>query len=84
MAGRGRLKAAVYVTDPGTHEDLILLPGDSPAPEIAVLVTNSDAWDVPPQDEAEPETIAVAKPDAGQGGAGTKKSPSRRTRPSSA
>ncbi|MFI6353398.1 hypothetical protein ACIBJF_12220 [Streptomyces sp. NPDC050743] len=48
-----RLIAAVYVKDPTTHEDLILLPGESPAPEIAALVTNPDAWDGPLQDFGE-------------------------------
>ncbi|MER6127313.1 hypothetical protein ABT173_32965 [Streptomyces sp. NPDC001795] len=89
-----RLIAAVYVKDPTTHEDLILLPGESPAPEIAALVTNPDAWDVPSQDDAEPEPITVGEPGpaagggepgSGQGetGGGTKKSSSRRTRSSS-
>ena len=96
MAGRGRLKAAVYVQDPTTREELILLPGESPDPEIAALVPNPDAWEVAPQDDAEPEPIAVgepdptagsAEPDPGQGeagGGGTKKAASRRTRSSSA
>ncbi|MFE3526989.1 hypothetical protein ACFXOD_36535 [Streptomyces sp. NPDC059161] len=91
-----RLIAAVYVKDPATHEDLILLPGESPAPEIAVLVTNPDAWDAPPCDDAEPEPIAIGEPDptggtagSGQeqgeaGGEGAKKAPSRRARSSSA
>ncbi|MEU1869251.1 hypothetical protein [Streptomyces sp. NPDC019793] len=91
-----RLIAAVYVKDPTTHEDLILLPGESPAPEIAVLVTNPDAWDGPLQDDAETEAITAGEPDptAGaaepdsvrgeSGGGGAKKSPSRRTRSSSA
>ncbi|MGW3121380.1 hypothetical protein ACWDBW_30225 [Streptomyces sp. NPDC001107] len=97
MPGR-RLIAAVYVKDPATHEDLILLPGESPAPEIAALVTNPDAWDAPPcDDDAEPEPIAVGEPDptgevpepepeqheAG-GATGAKKAPSRRPRSSSA
>ncbi|WP_282686991.1 MULTISPECIES: hypothetical protein [unclassified Streptomyces] len=96
MAGRGRLKAAVYVQDPTTREELILLPGESPAPEVAELISNPDAWDAPTQDDADPEPIAIgepdptagsAEPDSGQGeagGGGTKKSASRRTRSSSA
>ncbi|WP_330283567.1 hypothetical protein [Streptomyces sp. NBC_00588] len=90
MAGRGRLKAAVYVQDPTTREELILLPGESPDPEIAALVPNSDAWDAPPQDDAELEpdpTAGGAEPDSRQGevgGGGTKRSASRRTRSSSA
>lgn len=91
---RGRLRAAVYVKDPATHEDLILLPGESPPPEIATLVTNPDAWESPPCDDAEPEPIAVGEPDPtggttepdrepGEAGGG-KKAPSRRTRAPSA
>ncbi|MFE6592594.1 hypothetical protein [Streptomyces sp. NPDC057781] len=96
MAGRRRLKAAVYVQDPSTREELILLPGESPAPEIAALVTNSDAWDAPDDEEAEPQPVAVGEPDPTAGtaelnqehgeasGVATKKSASRRTRSSSA
>ncbi|KOX53189.1 hypothetical protein ADL09_00970 [Streptomyces sp. NRRL F-7442] len=89
-----RLIAAVYVKDPETHEDLILLPGESPAPEIAAEVTNPNAWDAPSPDDAEPEPTAVGgpgptagTPDQEQGeadGVGAKKSTSRRTRSSSA
>ncbi|MEU0722860.1 hypothetical protein [Streptomyces sp. NPDC006140] len=91
-----RLIAAVYVKDPTSHEDLILLPGESPAPEIAALVTHPDAWDTPPCEDAEPEQVVVgepdptaagARPDRRQGetdGGGMKKSPSRRARSSSA
>ncbi|WP_369392762.1 hypothetical protein AB5J72_38200 [Streptomyces sp. CG1] len=48
--------------DPATHEDLIQLPGQSPAPEIADLVANSDAWDAPLGGD-EPEPIALGGPD---------------------
>ncbi|GGP99696.1 hypothetical protein [Streptomyces mutabilis] len=62
MASRGRLKAAVYVQDPTTREELILLPGNCPDPEVAVLITNPDAWDEPPEDCDEPdEAVAVEK-----------------------
>ncbi|MGP3938262.1 hypothetical protein [Streptomyces sp. 6N106] len=54
MADRGRLKAAVYVQDPTTREELILLPGDCPDPEVAVLITTPDAWEEPPDDCDEP------------------------------
>jgi hypothetical protein len=88
MAGRGRLKAAVYVQDPTTREELILLPGETPAPEVAELITNPDAWDPEPIAIGEPDpTAGSAEPDSGQGeagGGGTKKSTSRRTRSSSA
>ncbi|MFE0190706.1 hypothetical protein [Streptomyces sp. NPDC058989] len=94
-----RLIAAVYVKDPRTYEDLVLLPGECPAPEIAALVTNPDAWDVPPDDcdpGPDPVPVAVGEPDptAGvtesepeqeeAGTGGAKKSPSRRARSSSA
>jgi hypothetical protein len=88
-----RLIAAVYVQDPSTREELILLPGECPDPEIAALVTNPEAWDVPP-DACEPEPIVVGEPDptAGKGdqgsgheeagGGGAKKPPPRRSRSS--
>lgn len=95
MAGPGRLKAAVYVQDPTTREELILLPGDCPDPEVAALITNPDAWEVPPDDCDEPdEAVAVEKAepseskDDGQeetaGAGGAKKPASRRGRSSSA
>ncbi|RYJ28810.1 hypothetical protein CU044_2571 [Streptomyces sp. L-9-10] len=62
-----RLIAAVYVQRPSTREELILLPGECPDPEVAALVTNPDAWEVPPKDcEAGPEPDAVG-PAAGEG-----------------
>jgi hypothetical protein len=60
------LIAAVYVQDPSTREELILLPGECPDPEIAALVTNPEAWDVPP-DDCEPEPVAVGEPDPTEG-----------------
>ncbi|MFJ2202916.1 hypothetical protein [Streptomyces violaceusniger] len=92
MAGRGRLKAAVYVQDPTTREELILRPGDCPDPEVAVLITHPDAWEVSPDDCEEPDgPVPVEKTepsgeDDGQegtaGAGGTKKSQSRRSRSS--
>ncbi|MBT2390664.1 hypothetical protein J7E87_14835 [Streptomyces sp. ISL-1] len=92
MAGRGRLKAAVYVQDPATREELILLPGECPDPEVAVLITNPDAWDQTPEED-EPETIAVGEPEptekesapeaaGGEAGGGAKKPQARRSRSS--
>ncbi|MGW3031201.1 hypothetical protein ACWDCB_08185 [Streptomyces sp. NPDC001178] len=88
------MKAAVYVNDPATHEDLILLPGESPSPEIVALVTNPAAWDAPQDDDSEPESIAAGEPDPigdvpesqreQHEAAGEKKAPSRRARSSSA
>ncbi|MET8009504.1 hypothetical protein ABZU86_30630 [Streptomyces sp. NPDC005271] len=66
----GRLKAAVYVQDPSTREEVILLPGECPASEIAALVTNPDAWDVPPDDcesVVEPVPVAIGEPDPSTG-----------------
>ncbi|WP_395371419.1 hypothetical protein OHU45_25650 [Streptomyces tubercidicus] len=94
MAG-GRLKAAVFVQDPTTREELVLLPGDCPEPEVAVLISNPDAWEVLPG-ECGPEPIAVGEPDPSGpasspdgepgevGGAGLKKQSPRRSRTSSA
>ncbi|UXX94150.1 hypothetical protein N7U49_22450 [Streptomyces sp. AD2-2] len=95
MRDHGRLKAAVYVKDPTTYEELILLPGDSPEPEIAVLVTNPDAWDAPPpQDDSESEPSTGAEPNPVEETSGSeeepgptsgtgKKTPARRSRPAS-
>ncbi|MYU11495.1 hypothetical protein GTZ78_12480 [Streptomyces sp. SID8361] len=88
-----RLKAAVYVQDPATREELILLPGEEPEPRLAALVTNPDAWEVPPGDRG-PEPIAVGEPDptaektvdpgpAEAGGGNAKKPPPRRSRSAS-
>ncbi|WP_405803373.1 hypothetical protein [Streptomyces sp. NBC_01187] len=83
-----KLKAAVYVQDPATREELILLPGEEPEPQVAALVTNPAAWEVPPE-PCEPEPIAVGEPDPTAreetgseetGGGGAKKSPQRRSR----
>ncbi|MDN3061230.1 hypothetical protein PH213_43435 [Streptomyces sp. SRF1] len=88
-----RLKAAVYVQDPATREELILLPGEEPEARIAALVTNPDAWEVPPEGGGS-EPIAVGEPDptaektfdpgpAEAGGGGAKKPPPRRSRSAS-
>lgn len=93
MAGP-RLIAAVYVQDPSTREEVILLPGECPEPEIAALVTNPRAWGGPP-DAREPERAPVAvgehtpatgqpEPEQEEAGTGTKKPPPRRTRSSAA
>lgn len=92
MARHGRLKAAVYVQDPSTREEVILLPGECPDPEVAVLITNPDAWAEPPEDcgEADEADVPVSvekdepsgSKDDGQeetaGTGGAKKSPPRR------
>ncbi|WP_328747203.1 hypothetical protein OHT57_16720 [Streptomyces sp. NBC_00285] len=76
MRDHGRLKAAVYVKDPTTYEELILLPGDSPEPEIAVLVTNPDAWDAPlSPDDSEPEPPTDAYPGSVEGVGGSEEDP---------
>lgn len=90
------LIAAVYVQDPQTREELVLLPSDEPAPEIAALITNPEAWDVPPERiEAEVTVIEEVDVTVGQAdiasaaaeetdGGGTKKPPQRRARSSAA
>ncbi|AJC58567.1 hypothetical protein [Streptomyces sp. 769] len=90
------LIAAVYVQDPTSREVLILLPGESPAPEIAALITNPDAWDEPPP-PVETEVVEVHEVEAtisrseaettveeltAADGGGTKKAPPRRPRSS--
>jgi hypothetical protein len=82
------LIAAVYVQDPATREELILLPGECPDPRIAALITNPDAWDVPPgAEDLVEEPAPVPAPDADQaadastGGRGAaKKTTQRRAR----
>ncbi|OKJ55930.1 hypothetical protein [Streptomyces sp. CB02115] len=86
MAGHGRLKAAVYVQDPSTREELILLPGECPEPEVAVLITNPDAWEELPEDRDESVSVEkreqpVDKADGQEeaaGAGGAKKTPSSR------
>ena len=89
MTGRGRLKAAVYVQDPSTREELILLPGDCPAREVAVLISSPDAWAEPPDgsDESDgPVLVEKGEPSASKddgqeevaGTDGAKKSSPRR------
>ena len=39
-----QLAATVYVTDPDTHQTVILDPGTCPEPRLAALVTNPAAW----------------------------------------
>lgn len=39
-----QLAAAVYVTDPDTHQTVELAEGTSPEPHLAALVTNPAAW----------------------------------------
>ncbi|MFJ2203209.1 hypothetical protein [Streptomyces violaceusniger] len=88
-----RLKAAVYVQDPTTREELILLPGEEPEPRLAALVVNPDAWEVPPEGhgslpiavgEPDPTAEKTVDPEPGEAGGSAKKSPPRRSRPASA
>jgi len=39
-----QLVMAVHLTDPHTHRPVVLLPGEEPAPHLAELITNPDAW----------------------------------------
>ncbi|MFI0141459.1 hypothetical protein [Streptomyces luteogriseus] len=59
MPGLGRLKAAVYVQDPTTWEEVILRPGESPDPEVAVLISHPDAWEEPSDDCDKPDEAVV-------------------------
>lgn len=51
------LSAGVHVQHPQTREWLVLEPGDEPAPELAVEITNPGAWEsgVLPEPEAQAE-----------------------------
>ncbi|MFF2731784.1 hypothetical protein ACFVS9_28235 [Streptomyces sp. NPDC058008] len=40
-----KLSKAVYVRDPERHRTVILHPGEEPAPHLAALVTNPNAWE---------------------------------------
>jgi len=40
-----KLAASVYVTDPDTHETVLLEAGTSPDKRLADLVTNQVAWE---------------------------------------
>lgn len=39
-----QLIKAVFVRDPERHRTVVLHPGEEPAPHLAALVTNPDAW----------------------------------------
>jgi hypothetical protein len=39
-----QLATSVHLTDPETHETVILDPGTCPEPRLAALVTNPSAW----------------------------------------
>lgn len=78
------LIAAVYVQHPTSHEELVLLPGACPEPEVAALVVNPCAWapelDLAPSGEGGVSETGGEPQEAG-GGRG-RKSPPRRTRQS--
>lgn len=40
-----KLAAAVYVTDPDSHENVVLEAGSTPEKRLADLVTNPAAWE---------------------------------------
>ncbi|MER6131884.1 hypothetical protein [Streptomyces sp. NPDC001815] len=40
-----RLRNAVHLLHPVTHEPVILQPGDKPEAEVAELITHPDAWE---------------------------------------
>ncbi|MFJ2349613.1 hypothetical protein [Streptomyces antimycoticus] len=84
----------MYVQDPATREELILLPGEEPEPRLAALMTHPDAWEVAPEG-CESLPIAVGEPDPtavktvdpepeDAGGDRSKKLPPRRSRSASA
>ncbi|MFI9149492.1 hypothetical protein [Streptomyces sp. NPDC053367] len=50
-----RLRAAVHLVHPVTHEPVILLPGDEPDEDLTELLTHPEAWE-------EAEAAIAAKP----------------------
>ncbi|WP_327260031.1 MULTISPECIES: hypothetical protein [unclassified Streptomyces] len=40
-----KLARTVFVRDPDKHQDVLLHPGETPAPHYAVLVTNPACWE---------------------------------------
>ncbi|MBZ6211638.1 hypothetical protein KVH31_34650 [Streptomyces olivaceus] len=40
-----KLVTAVFVRDPERNRTVVLHPGEEPAPHLAALVTNPDAWE---------------------------------------
>jgi hypothetical protein len=40
-----KLIRAVHVRDPERHRTVVLRPGEEPAPHLAALITNPDAWE---------------------------------------
>ncbi|KPC73454.1 hypothetical protein ADL27_52005 [Streptomyces sp. NRRL F-6602] len=58
-----KLVKAVFVRDPERNRTVVLHPGEEPAPHLAALVTNPDAW----EDGKLPDT---ATPAATTGGGG--------------
>ncbi|MFM9373268.1 hypothetical protein [Streptomyces sp. Da 82-17] len=40
-----QLVATVYVTDPDSHQTVVLEEGSEPEPRLAALVTNPAAWE---------------------------------------
>jgi hypothetical protein len=40
-----KLVATVYVTDPDSHQTVVLEAGSEPEPRLAALVTNPAAWE---------------------------------------
>lgn len=60
------LKRAVFVRDPVKHRDVLLRPGEEPAPELAAQVTNSACWEdgvAPDQDANENSDTSDASND---------------------
>ncbi|MFJ8677226.1 hypothetical protein [Streptomyces sp. NPDC093589] len=40
-----KLVRAVFVRDPAKQRDILLHPGEEPAPQYAALITNPDCWE---------------------------------------
>ncbi|GAA3073511.1 hypothetical protein [Streptomyces glomeratus] len=83
-----RLATAVHVQHPTSREWIVLEPGDEPDEELAVEITNPDAWEdgEPESDTEEPETEEATQfgftvppqPEPGPEAEPTSPAPSRR------
>jgi hypothetical protein len=58
-----KLAATVYVTDPDSHQTVVLEAGSEPEPRLAALVTNPAAWEDEKPPTAAKKTAAASSTD---------------------
>ncbi|GGY12805.1 hypothetical protein [Streptomyces djakartensis] len=52
-----RLRTAVHLVDPRTHDSVVLLPGDEPDEVLAELITHPDAWELSEPSSSDPSFV---------------------------